>query len=151
MRRHASDRYGSSRGTNVDADTAADGFPCANIDIEYDGLTVVLTVSTPVNPGTNHIKLAIADSGDSILDSSVFLGAESFVCAPPNTPPTCSVDCSGTCEHFYQDENGAWVVTEGETFQVEFTGTDPDGDRDADAYGDAPTDDRRDARAGVSR
>lgn len=47
---------------------------------EMDGLTVVLTVQTSVVPGqTHHMKFAVADAGDYILDSNVFLRAESFV------------------------------------------------------------------------
>lgn len=47
---------------------------------QLDGFTKVLTCSSKVNPGvTNHIKLAIADAGDSILDSDVFIGAQSFI------------------------------------------------------------------------
>lgn len=49
------------------------------IDIQADGLTVVLTITSVVNPGTNHIKLVIGDAGDSVLDSWVFIEAESFV------------------------------------------------------------------------
>jgi len=56
------------------------------IDTEMDGLTVVLTATAQVNPGVNHIKLAIADAGDHILDSDVFIKGESFVCAPPVIP-----------------------------------------------------------------
>jgi len=52
-------------------------------DTEADGFTVVLTATTSVNPGINHIKLAIADAGDQILDSHVLIKSESFVCAPP--------------------------------------------------------------------
>lgn len=48
-----------------------------------DGLTVVLTATGALSPGTNHIKLAIADAGDYILDSDVFIKAESFVSAAP--------------------------------------------------------------------
>lgn len=49
---------------------------------ELDGFTTVLTCSAKVNPGvSNHIKLAIADAGDSILDSDVFIGGGSFVSA----------------------------------------------------------------------
>src|SRR3989441_6074077 len=52
----------------------------ALIDTEADGLTVVLTCATAVNAGvTNHIKLAIADASDPVLDSYVFLKAGSFV------------------------------------------------------------------------
>lgn len=50
-----------------------------SINTELDGLTVVLTVTANVNAGvTNHIKLAIADAGDAILDSDVFIKAGSF-------------------------------------------------------------------------
>ena len=53
------------------------------IDTELDGLTIVLGFQAPVNPGvTNHIKLAIADAADSILDSDVFVKAGSFVPEP---------------------------------------------------------------------
>lgn len=54
-----------------------------SIDTEMDGLTVVFSATASVNPGINHIKLAIADAGDRILDSDVFIKGESFVCAPP--------------------------------------------------------------------
>lgn len=49
------------------------------INIEPDGLTVVLTLEAPVVPNqTNTMKLAIADRGDRILDSWVFIKGESF-------------------------------------------------------------------------
>jgi hypothetical protein len=48
----------------------------APLDTEMDGMTVVLTVQAQVNAGTtNHIKLAIADTGDDALDSNVFIAA----------------------------------------------------------------------------
>ena len=51
----------------------------APIDIEPDGLTVVLSCEANVNQGvSNHMKLAIADTGDGALDSNVFLKAGSF-------------------------------------------------------------------------
>ena len=54
------------------------------IDTEMDGLTVVLTCEAPVLANaTNHIKLAIADGSDRILDSNVFLRAGSFSTTPP--------------------------------------------------------------------
>jgi hypothetical protein len=53
--------------------------PNATIDTELDGLTTVLTVEVPVTPGVrNHIKLAIADANDDILDSAVFIASGSF-------------------------------------------------------------------------
>ncbi|MBL8822361.1 MAG: choice-of-anchor L domain-containing protein [Planctomycetia bacterium] len=50
------------------------------IDLEMDGITRVLTFQAPVNPGVvNHMKLAIADASDGVLDSAVFIRADSFV------------------------------------------------------------------------
>jgi hypothetical protein len=51
----------------------------APYDIQYDGFTDVFTASAlGLVPGLHHIKLGIADSGDSILDSGVFIQAGSF-------------------------------------------------------------------------
>lgn len=50
-----------------------------NGTIQFDGFTTVLTAKAAVICGeTYHIKLAIADAGDPILDSGVFLEAGSF-------------------------------------------------------------------------
>jgi gliding motility-associated-like protein len=50
--------------------------------IEYDGLTLVLTAIAVVQPcETYHLKLAIADASDGILDSGVFIEAGSLVAA----------------------------------------------------------------------
>lgn len=98
---------------------------CA-IDIEYDGLTTVLTVSAPVNPGLNHIKLAIADAGDSGLDSAVFIKSNSFICGSTNTAPECSVDLTAARLIFDEPESGCFVVTEDETFVTTITGMDAD-------------------------
>ena len=55
------------------------------LNTQMDGLTVVLTVTATVNPGVvNHIKLAIADGGDTILDSNVLIQSGSF--AAPMAP-----------------------------------------------------------------
>lgn len=55
--------------------------PLLNTDL--DGLTKVLTVTANVNPGVvNHIKLAIADTGDGILDSDVMIQSGSFTSPP---------------------------------------------------------------------
>jgi len=60
-----------------------DGGPFYNF--EYDGFTDVFTASaTGLGAGTHTIKLAIADAGDSILDSGVFLEAGSFQDEPSN-------------------------------------------------------------------
>lgn len=59
-------------------------FPCPGVrDTEMDGLTVILTATGTLNPGVNHIKLAIADAGDQVLDSNVFIQGQSFACGVP--------------------------------------------------------------------
>ncbi len=81
----------------------------APLDTEMDGLTVVLTCKAAVNPGeTNHIKLAIADTGDPIYDTNVFLGAETFVAAPPGF--NFMAPLSGSSEVPSVDTNGAGVA-----------------------------------------
>jgi hypothetical protein len=69
-----------------------------NINTEMDGITVVFSVDAQVNQGeTNHIKLAIADAGDRILDSNVFLKAESFVNQQPDTDDDGIPDSEDNC------------------------------------------------------
>ncbi|SLN56746.1 Bifunctional hemolysin/adenylate cyclase precursor [Roseivivax jejudonensis] len=43
-------------------------------DTEYDGFSTLLTVLVPIEPGINEVVIGIADSGDSILDSGLFIG-----------------------------------------------------------------------------
>ena len=55
-----------------------------NAAINYNGQTAVMTASSAILPNHNyHIKLVIADRGDSIYDSSVFIEAGSFTSGPP--------------------------------------------------------------------
>jgi len=61
---------------------------------EMDGFTVVLTLKAPVNPGTNSMRLAIADAGDAILDSWVFIQGGSLTTKPPT--PERHVPTGGT-------------------------------------------------------
>lgn len=50
-----------------------------NKTIQFDGLTVLLTAECAVVPGKKyHIKIAIADAGDNVLDSGVFIEGGSF-------------------------------------------------------------------------
>jgi hypothetical protein len=50
-----------------------------SFDLEYDGFTDVLTAQAlNLSAGTHTIKLAVGDAGDSVLDSAVFIGANSF-------------------------------------------------------------------------
>jgi hypothetical protein len=78
-----------------------------SINTEMDGLTIVLTCEAPVKANqTNHVKLAIADASDHVLDSNVFLKEGSFApdcCAGANCPddPELSKDCYPTAPPFY--------------------------------------------------
>ena len=94
----------------------------ATINTELDGLTVVLSVTTTVNAGeTNHIKLAIADAGDYVLDSDVFIKAESFVAHNLVLTPlssTGSVGSSHTLTATLADEAGNGIPGETITFDI---------------------------------
>jgi hypothetical protein len=63
------------------------------INTEMDGLTQVFYATAQILPGTNHMKLAIADAGDHVLDSNVMIHCQSFTCAaPPATGGCCFGD-----------------------------------------------------------
>ena len=93
-----------------------------SINTELDGLTVVLTVTANVNPGeTNHIKLAIADAGDSFFDSAVFIKAGSFVAHDLVLTPLSAigpVGSSHTLTATLTDEDGYGVSGETITFNI---------------------------------
>lgn len=68
----------------------------AVLDTEMDGMTKVLSVVATVNANqTNHIKLAIADTGDAIYDSNVFIKAGSFTRSEIEISPDDSSSLSG--------------------------------------------------------
>lgn len=53
--------------------------PLDSTQIQYDGFTTLLSAPMNVVPGqTYHIKLAVADAGDSVFDSGVFIGIQSL-------------------------------------------------------------------------
>lgn len=73
--------YYFDNGDGFGSGTAPDG-----LTVQYDGFTVPLIATTNVQCGlVYHIKLAIADGGDGILDSGVFLEAGSFASAGGTT------------------------------------------------------------------
>lgn len=80
------------------------------IDIEADGLTVVLGAQANIEPGVNHIRLAIADAGDYQLDSWVFIEEGSFHCAPLNQPPTAE---AGGGDTGYNGDEGSPISLDG--------------------------------------
>ena len=57
-------------------------------NLQWDGFTTVLTASHTVTPYKRyHIKLAIADAGDGVVDSGVYLKAKSFRAIGNIIPP----------------------------------------------------------------
>lgn len=52
--------------------------PSLGLDIEYDGLTTILTASGNVGSGTHSFAFTIYDRGDAILDSGVYIEKGSF-------------------------------------------------------------------------
>lgn len=73
----------------------------APINTEMDGLTVALTCEAAVTPNaSNHMKLAIADTGDGILDANVFVKTGSITTVPPveiqPTQPQPIISCQGS-------------------------------------------------------
>lgn len=64
------------------------------INTVYNGLSTVLTAETDLVVGhTYQFKLVIADRGDQVVDTAVFLGAGSFsvVSTAPTAPPAAEV------------------------------------------------------------
>ena len=115
--------------------------PCSNcsyyrdningsINCVYDGLTTVLTAKAKVLCGEKyHIKIAIADAGDHIFDSGVFLEGGSFSSLPPlnvfttnsnsNIPDSILVeDCNTYCAYFIRNGNIANI----DSFNLQVTG-----------------------------
>ena len=62
---------------------------CNGTTVQYDGFTTVLEAKATVIPcQTYHIKLAVADGGDDMYDSGVFLEANSFSSGTVNISAT---------------------------------------------------------------
>ncbi|MBL4585621.1 MAG: choice-of-anchor L domain-containing protein, partial [Flavobacteriales bacterium] len=76
--------------------------------VEYDGYTTVLTAEAVVTPClTHHIKLAVADAGDHIYDSGVFLEGGSF---SAGGGVTVDIETSNIPPGIYEGCNDAWFV-----------------------------------------
>ncbi len=61
---------------------------CASLglDIQYDGLTTILTATGTGLTGLNNFEFRIFDRGDNVFDSAVFIQAGSFSGSDPGTP-----------------------------------------------------------------
>jgi len=60
--------------------------PNQQLDMQYDGLTTVLTATALLSAGDHHFNFYIADVGDRNLDSGVFIKAGSFSAVAPPSP-----------------------------------------------------------------
>jgi hypothetical protein len=67
-----------------------------SINTELDGLTQVFFATGTILPGANHIKIAIADAGDPVLDSDVMIRCQSFTCGSAPVTGACCLT-SGQC------------------------------------------------------
>jgi len=64
------------------------GFPVAGLDIKFDGITTVIMANLAgLGAGTHHMKFAVADTSDHILDAGVFVQEGSFSSTPTPTIP----------------------------------------------------------------
>ena len=87
--------YGSSGGCTSLAYSSLFVDNAGGNQIEYGGFTVPLTASINITPcQTYHLKLVIADAGDALYDSGVFIEQNSVSCATSPTISTGSI-CSG--------------------------------------------------------
>jgi hypothetical protein len=62
-------------GGNFRDNTGAEPNNNTPIPIEYDGVSRKLQINAPIQLGLNTIKIAIADTGDSIYDSGIFVSS----------------------------------------------------------------------------
>lgn len=79
------------------------------LPIEYDGVSHVLKIVAPIIQGqTNHIKIGIADTGDHVYDSGIFIANLAAGTIPGSgvviTPPTSGTDSSDTITGSSKDE-----------------------------------------------
>lgn len=112
-----------------------------SVGTTYDGGTSMLCTTVPFPAGSATITLifSIMDFRDSNGDTTVFLDNFRWACATGspvtdttcfepscNEPPACSADFTDADANFLV--SGQYIVTEGRTITVPFTGTDADGD-----------------------
>jgi len=105
-----------------------------NTTVGLNGFTTVLTAMSPVTCGlTYHIRIAIADGSDPVLDSKVFLEANSF--SSQGVQLTGSVSIGGTDSILYEGCGVASIemmrpgdVTLGDTVHFIISGSPNNGD-----------------------
>ena len=74
------------------------GFNGSNHPTNYNGQTVVLKAQSNVTAGTlYHIKLVVADQGNNLYDSAIFLGGGSFNASTTLGPDVLNANNDGLC------------------------------------------------------
>lgn len=112
---------------NLFRDNSFSNPPANPINIESDGLSVEMICSAPVTPGVvNHLKLAIADTSDQILDSVVMIKSHSLSTTPPES-------CNNG-----SDDNGDGLVDDADPLCVATTTPPPVGGGGIGTGGQAP-------------
>jgi gliding motility-associated-like protein len=89
---------------------------CSGTTVEYDGFTTALTAKAVIQKcNTYHIRLAIADAGDGIYDSGVFLEEGSFNSGTPIVAAAsiagASTGCAPLPVNFINQSTGADVYS----------------------------------------
>ncbi|MBS1636399.1 MAG: choice-of-anchor L domain-containing protein [Bacteroidetes bacterium] len=103
--------------------------------VQYDGFTTPLTALADVVPcATYHLKLVIADAGDDIYDSGVFLEYKGIGCANNSTP---SINTATTVSKCDLNNGSASVAVSNYTGAVTYAWS-PGGQTSATATGLAP-------------
>lgn len=107
-----------------------------NSVVQYDGFTTVLTANADVVCGeTYHIKIAIADAGDGIYDSGVFLEAQSFtsvsslsvnsqITSSGSLPPNQILEGCGSASITFTRHDSISFI---QTFQLSYSGAGTNG------------------------
>ncbi len=114
--------------TTNDCDSMGLGYPCNALATEMDGITSVFSATGTVHPGPNHIKLVVADRGDGVYDTNVFIRGQSFACASPgpafDPPSPCGQILSATTGLPFRFEMHALATSglPGEAVTVDVTG-----------------------------
>jgi len=105
---------------NVNSNLNSGYFNTNNTGVmQYDGYTDGLTAQLSVIPcSTYHIKIIIADAGDEVFDSGIFLGAGSFSCSTPalaitSSPPTICAGSSTTLTASTAASGGTYLWSPG--------------------------------------
>ena len=84
--------------------------PAVHVDTGLDAFTVTLTATGQLQPGVNHIKLAIADAQDFNVDSVVLIESGSFTCGAPRGACCVRDDLACTDDVLETECPGQWFV-----------------------------------------